>query len=124
MREIKFRGKREDDGEWVYGVPVFFPDNSVYLVRIGWMMLEKTSIIPETLGQYTGLHDRNGKEIYKGDVLKEIENISGFHDIFIVEWYTDDIHCGWSISPSDVWFSEVIGNIYDNPELLDERRQE
>lgn len=129
MRKIKFRGKRAYDGEWVYGVPVFFPDNSVYLVRIGWMMLEKTSIIPETLGQYTGLHDRNGKEIYKGDV---VEDSKGRGEVL---WVQE--HCSFLVAVAGGFFrlengnaeyrlteTEVIGNIHENPELLDERRQE
>ena len=66
--------------------------------------------------QFTGLHDKNGVEIYEGDVLREQDAVV---DIFMVEWHVNDIDCGWNISPSDTWYSEVIGNIHDNPELLE-----
>ena len=122
MRKIKFRGKREHDGEWVYGVPIFFPDESVYLVTIGCFRLDKTIITPSTLGQYTGFKDKNGKEIYEGDVC--VEDAEYGDGCFDVVWHVDDIHCGWSISPSDVWEARVIGNIHENPELLEARGQE
>ena len=118
MREILFRGKRKVCDEWVYGFP-FISRKSKYKIKWydGYYGSSKTSeIYPESIGQFTGLTDKNGKKIFDGDILKwEAE-----------EWgkeYCEPVVWDYSflgVRQND-WqeFCEVIGNIHDNPELLE-----
>ena len=130
MREILFRGKRMDNGEWVYG----------YYVHIGPVSCQRTYIIPEyasalyvnevypsTVGQYTGLNDKHGKRIFEGDVAKVLQGKDkdiayvGFENgAFMLYPKTGNIYerTLWSYWYND-WDVEVIGNIHDNPELLE-----
>ena len=143
MREILFRGKRLDNGEWVEGW--YQPETTIkhwngsqetvgvtiaYKAEEGF--LEDTLVDPPTVGQYTGLTDKNGKRIFEGDIVAQ-------------NWYDYDeprddsfgkvVFCEYdcSFSVMDVnkdgfmplgrcgsyhWEVEVIGNIHDNPELL------
>lgn len=125
MREIKFRGKRTDTGEWVYGdlhtrcqKPHIHPD--VPNCPISGL---KFNIDPDTVGQYTGLKDRNGKDVWEGDLLRTPEG-----DIMVSEWRDAQIitRCVRPYNPrykNSLTFaypvSVVIGNIHDNPELLE-----
>ena len=134
MREILFRGKRADNGEWIYGsLLVDYPcckngvDETVKLYSIldfktNEEEVKKVEVIPETVGQYTGLTDKNGKKIFEGDILSYIEEIETrsrgketLKGIYEVKFE----YCGFS--PLDCLACnhlEIIGNIYDNPELL------
>ena len=143
MREILFRGKITDNGEWVYGVPVIakddiadkditvMVDNPNEIVPMEGLPLFE-QIDPETVGQYTGLTDKKGKKIFEGDICKFREWDNGE-----MCWigYVHFEHCQFIISggankecPSCFHlvlsrFSsvniEVIGNIHYNPELLE-----
>lgn len=127
MREIKFRGKRLDNGEWVYGdLHIRTPFPHIHSeIDYG-----KVNIDPHTVGQFTGLHDRNGKEIYEGDVIRgncgnvEVRHLIYFYDMiasFVAEMLPDNYMSDYC-SLSQIWIlkynKEVIGNIHDNPELL------
>ena len=143
MREILFRGKRLDNGEWVEGDLV----HSVYKVgdtcvgKFG-CTLGMLQVDPSTVGQYTGLKDKNGEMIFEGDILhiaKIADGLGGYYQPpldytvnVVVKW---DL-CAWMwetlcedklyISFPDAWCHyecEVIGNIHDNPELLKEEAQ-
>lgn len=124
--EILFRGKRKDNGEWIESRSILqFVYGAVYLNYRGtWVM-----VIPETVGQYVGFDDNNGKKIFDGDIAR----LSGWKPsvmcIGFIEGafclcnakgeYMADIHY---INPESSCDSEIIGNIHDNPELLEERK--
>ncbi|MBQ2797529.1 MAG: hypothetical protein IJF01_07350 [Tidjanibacter sp.] len=131
MREIKFRGKTKN-GEWLYGDllqvanEVFIaPSDGDWFDFIPWsgnnvfhLPAAKYVVIPDTVGQFTGLYDKNGKEIYFDDIVRDkygdIGSVIWFSDWSIrVDWGGGDIHF---IDPE--WGLEVIGNIHDNPEML------
>lgn len=133
MREILFRGKRLDDGEWAEGgIYHNSEDEIVFIIKdTGLGYHEFIEVIPGTIGQFTGLYDKNDKKIFEGDIVIHCnENPHG--DIEKGQVYWDEDFCGWRrtsngafnhgiidtyrIAPNCVY--EVIGNIHDNPELL------
>lgn len=151
MREILFRGKT-NDGKWVYGAYVaynWYPTVEDGDIEITGVVVEESTIvdyedeclwnlvIPKTVGQYTGLTDKNGKKIFEGDILsiaQIMDGIGGYN--FPPLKYPVNVvviwdKCAWSwktickdkryIHFPDAWCHfecEVIGNIHDNPELL------
>lgn len=147
MREILFRGKRKEHdffglgGEWVYGIPIrthigtfmCFEENPHYCNQYGYMEIEEISkVIPETIGSFTGLTDKNGNKIFEGDIVKRTDlHISDEPSIGFIEYDTDNtaflIH--WidieEYSATFPWkeIIEVIGNIHDNSELLEENNE-
>lgn len=138
-REIKFRGKRIDDGKWAHGSYTsmreknrnnpFCQVESKIFHRIwqwedgDWNMggYANYEVIPETVGQYTGLKDKNGVKIYEGDIIEH--TISG--NISVHEVYFDNEMLEFGLRYSGELFHcqfndefELVGNIHDNPELL------
>ena len=127
MREIIFRGKRHKDyGEgWVYGVPYFdYANDCIMKDGTG----EKV-IYPDTVGQYTGLTDKNGKKIFEGDLVRvEVAKI-GF--VAVCKFYSGSFGLVWHYMGAERYSAftgmchveyEVIGNIHDNPELMEGER--
>lgn len=128
MREILFRGKRADNSEWIEGFYAKSGDKTFILIDndIAFGYVTMKEVVSESLGQFTGLYDKDGKKIFEGDIVLVpwgekkipscIEYVPG-------EFYatpkeeTEDI---WSvrIAPYNSVF-EIIGNIHDNPELLE-----
>ena len=141
IREVIFRGKRTDCGEWVEGDLLHYESGEMAICKgfskYGYEATEiigRYKVIPETVGQYTGLTDKNGKRIFEGDILKSTikfidcndEGYSILHhdieDIGIVEWRKHGVMIAHK---SGTWArcfygceNYVIGNIHDNPELL------
>ena len=125
-REIKFRGKRLDNGEWVYG---FLADED-YINDINSIDLSSIEVDPATVSQYTGLKDCNGKEIYEGDIVKDK---LGSIDVLTYDSLAFNLCVAYSSSPNGTCANffgknnpldglEVVSNIHDNPELLEGKK--
>ena len=118
MREILFKGKRTDNGEWVLGLLARYNSN----FETANMVNELGILIPvlsSTVGQYTGLTDKNGKKIFEGDILYDDYNEDNCLIIFQEGGFdiVEDNIC-WHCQDCDMSDFEIIGNIHDNPELL------
>ena len=131
MREILFRGKRVDNGEWVYG-DLLHPDNYGNGYSIEDFTKDKNNcfdVIPETVGQYTGLKDKNGKMIFEGDIVICRQEINGnFIDEHIEKGYVEMKQGAFGLHrkqgyyrPFKDWLEdyeyEVIGNILKGGDL-------
>jgi uncharacterized phage protein (TIGR01671 family) len=136
MREIKFRGKRKDDGLWIYGYYSYKWRTQQHYIRCspdqGMMTDAEFEVIPETVGQFTGLKDKDGKEVFEGDIFK-CPDFYGGKFAYAGEWIEDYEDLIEEITFSEGSFFvgdmplhaifdketfEVIGNIYENPEFL------
>ena len=121
MREILFRGKRTNNGEWVEGDLIHLP-NGISILANGYAY-----VIPETVGQYTGLTDKNGKKIFEGDIIDTPDRLikvvwftpNAQFDLNFIRYANDIIITNFKgIHMRDLKEYEIIGNIHDNPELL------
>lgn len=125
MREILFRGKRKDNGEWVYGDLVHWwgrhntkPDIQIY------NNVQRFNVIPESVSEFTGLTDKNGKKIFEGDIvdIKDFTHGCALNykqptSKWVVHWREDTARFCidyMSLLPFDFTKSEIIGNIHDN----------
>lgn len=123
MRTIKFRGKNIESGEWIYGDLFqrlgYMPSILYPYEHNGKIHYSETSVNKETVGQFTGLMDKNGNEIYEGDIYRYTHPDS----INEVSYCIGGGFAGFDFSPANhsenrLLDVEVIGNIHDNPELL------
>ena len=126
MREILFRGKRTDNGEWIYGDLM----QNVDCIKIREQekdvkhIAKSFEIDLETVGQYTDLTDKNGKRIFEGDIIKRFW--LGAEIIYCVRYDGENAHfigeglnkSGFTTFDGDGEMFEVIGNIHDKPEFL------
>lgn len=133
-REILFRGKRLDNGEWVEG-NLFIPDK-VTRLNVPTEILVGTNVVrisyevdPATVGQYTGLTDKDGKKIFEGDIVNFTRiNALGYttRRTGVVRYYDKLPVFYIKATTGDAWDwcvcqdIEVIGNVVDNAELLEE----
>ena len=146
MREILFRGKTFD-GRWEYGDlrhgGYIRYDTETYIMYADYA-LHNIPVIPKTIGQYTGLKDKNGKRIFEGDIIKsENSNVSAVSVVkygnFFPDMLTEAVEIAFGkrfgcdffglyvqekggeqmVLPERTDYIEVIGNIHDNPELLE-----
>ena len=128
MREILFRGKRVDTGEWVHG-DLIHHDGYVAIWDKNASYVEDFEVIPESVGQYTGLTDENGKKIFEGDIVtfKTFTQKLKAEVIYKGGEYWCKSKCGKELLSIVVenckkdceLHCEIIGNIHDNPELLE-----
>lgn len=129
MREILFRGKRVDNGEWVFGSYIEHEHAIVYPTDISpdgaTLFCEGAEIIESTVGQYTGLTDKNGKKIFEGDIVVKnggVPLLVCFEDFMWQMVYINNEY-KHRLENEDNKKWEVIGNIYDNPELLENSKE-
>ena len=137
MREILFRGKRLCNGKMMYGSLFCCNDGDCYIVADDFHR-SHYRVDPKTVGQFTGLTDKNGTKVFEGDILKFTDGNADYEWIGKVEFGNPNAEYNWGFQlvyiegtkpNTDIllWFdmeetgaySEVIGNIHDNPELLE-----
>lgn len=152
MREILFRGKRTDNGEWVEGYYAKQSNHACFAHELKYQHfifkdvcldfnlggLQEFEIIPETVGQFTGLTDKNGKKIFEGDIVRLTDEHNEIEWTAVVVFGNPngEYNWGWQLKAigefdgnKDIllWvdmeesgaYCEIIGNIHDNPELLE-----
>jgi uncharacterized phage protein (TIGR01671 family) len=126
MREILFRGKRIDNGEWVEGH--YVKGSTRHCITKSLANYPHYDVIPETVGQYTGLTDKNGNKIFEGDILRTFDRPFD-NEIVVVSWLEYSKNLGLKVYSADyegiallrgydLEKSEIIGNIFDNKELI------
>ena len=122
MRTIKFRGKRIDDGKWIYG----YLAGTDSINNIDEVAYPNEDVAREAIGQFSGMLDKNGKEIYEGDIVRYYDDIEDELVSSHVIYHKESCSfcaaptklCGDYIGITAYWQFEVIGNIHDKPELI------
>lgn len=128
MREILFRGESVDTQEWVYGAYCGIDCDNMFgpsIARANIIRYDRpfegywVEVDPKTVGKYTGLKDKNGRMIFEDDIVIGENYLFPVYDNRKLKIYWDEKTCGFQMNVFNMDDIEVIGNIYDNPELLD-----
>lgn len=146
MREYLFRGKRTDNDEWAVGYLIVFPKSKRTKILV-WnaadLDFDAIEVIPETVGQFTGLTDKNGKRVFEGDIIKwrwwfDVYMGRDVSHLWRVDWSEESGLITFVDSPTTkanlsihnaagdrnmdnkIGKYEVVGNIYDHPELMED----
>lgn len=129
MREVEFRGKNKYCSSWIVGY--YYEKNGIVKIKNDYQDLE---VDAETIGQYTGLKDKNGIKVFEGDIVRATSQLTGKSDRYCLVFDETRLHFGFRVSRHGYFYNidellseelgdeidfEVIGNIYDNPELLE-----
>lgn len=122
MREILFRGKRVDNGEWIEGNYEWYHKPPKHIISNPYTG-ETKGVILETVGQYTGLKDKNGTKIFEGDIARDNDGFIGTIVYGSGSFCYEDIRWNEYLNTA-CHHIKVIGNIYDNPELLEEQEED
>jgi uncharacterized phage protein (TIGR01671 family) len=144
MREILFRGKRLDDGKWVYGAYSqynFSGEKDTGIIEIPCIIDYDDDclwceIVPESIGQYTGLTDKNGKKIFEGDIVEAhitqnaLTHTEKYKGIYEVKYHDKNCYFYLAKQKNNILFDgnwsyflreiEVIGNVYYNPKMMED----
>lgn len=134
MREVLFRGRTVseseyfDDGEWIEGFYTCFngEEHRIYTgyaeTDCGDYYPDWFNVVPETVGQYTGMEDKHGNKIFEGDIIYRDwfggETYQVIYDDLYGAFFGEKANGGFTTFNKDGEFFEIIGNIYDNPELM------
>jgi len=133
VREILFRGKRVDNGEWIQGDLVQFLPHGIVRIVTQEPPYKDAEVDSDTVGQYTGLTDKNGRKIFEGDIIhleysqvffggeyfgEYTAKVSCEEGCFITDGTNNGDEIETPLSGFDNDELEIIGNIHDNPELL------
>nr|DAH41918.1 MAG TPA: YopX protein [Caudoviricetes sp.] len=139
MREILFKAKRIDNGEWVQGAVLFHDTDAttIFNQHMGDGSLQGFEVNPSTICQYTGLKDKNGNKIWENDIVKTVSDIYApvKFGLYTTGFALEECNQGFYVDFPDetylrhelgYWHNkvEVRGNIFDNPELLQEESNE
>ena len=119
MRKIKFRGKDIESGKWLFGSLVTHRDDTAFLAD-GFI---QSQVDPQTVGEFTGLQDVAGKDIYEGDIIQSVNHLTEIFEVAMIDGAFRILAEGFK--GEDLYRTlkhdnfKVIGNIHDNPDLLE-----